>query len=96
MQINTVEIEDTFAEAFKMWGSRLIITALNERWAMNAAQVATGFATSIIGCGCEAGIGGLLPSTRLRTVGPASSYYSSPCQKETWKNIFCCGWGSVS
>ena len=61
MQINTVEIEDTFAEAFKMWGSRLIITALNERWAMTAAQVATGFATSIIGCGCEAGIGGLLP-----------------------------------
>jgi formylmethanofuran--tetrahydromethanopterin N-formyltransferase len=60
MQINSVEIEDTFAEAFKMWGSRLIITAFNDRWAMTAAQVATGFATSIIGCGCEAGIGGLL------------------------------------
>jgi len=60
MQINTVEIEDTFAEAFKMWGSRLVITALNERWAMTAARVTTGFATSIIGCGCEAGIGGLL------------------------------------
>lgn len=27
---------------------------------MTAAQLATGFATSIIGCGCEAGIGGLL------------------------------------
>jgi formylmethanofuran--tetrahydromethanopterin N-formyltransferase len=27
---------------------------------MTAAQVVTGFATSIIGCGCEAGIGGLL------------------------------------
>ena len=60
MQINSVEIEDTFAEAFKMWASRLIITAINERWAMTAAQVVTGFATSIIGCGCEAGIGGLL------------------------------------
>ena len=60
MQINKVEIEDTFAEAFKMWGSRLIITAVNERWAMTAAQVVTGFATSIIGCGCEAGIGGRL------------------------------------
>ena len=60
MQINNVEIEDTFAEAFKMWGSRLIITAINERWAMTAAQVVTGFATSIIGCGCEAGIGGLV------------------------------------
>ena len=60
MQINSVEIEDTFAEAFKMWANRLIITAINERWAMTAAQVVTGFATSIIGCGCEAGIGDLL------------------------------------
>lgn len=60
MQINSVEIEDSFAEAFDMWGSRLIITAFNERWAITAAQVVTGFATSIIGCGCEAGIGGLL------------------------------------
>ncbi len=57
MQINQVEIEDSFAEAFKMWGSRLIITAVNNRWAMHAARAVTGFATSIIGCGCEAGIG---------------------------------------
>ncbi len=60
MHINNVEIEDSFAEAFKMWGSRLIITAINERWAMTAALEMTGFATSIIGCGCEAGIGELL------------------------------------
>ncbi len=60
MQINNVDIEDSFAEAFKMWGSRLIITAANERWVMNAARAVTGFATSIIGCGCEAGIGGPL------------------------------------
>lgn len=60
MQINQVEIEDSFAEAFKMWGSRMIITAVNDRWAMNAARAVTGFATSIIGCGCEAGIGGSL------------------------------------
>jgi len=59
--INNVEIEDTFAEAFQMWASRLIITAVNENWALTAAQVATGFATSIIACGCEAGIGAVLP-----------------------------------
>ena len=51
MQINNVDIEDSFAEAFKMWGSRLIITAANERWVMNAARAVTGFATSIMGCG---------------------------------------------
>lgn len=56
MEIRGVEIEDTFAEAFGMWGSRLIITGHNERWAKTAAESATGLATSIIGCGCEAGV----------------------------------------
>ena len=37
MHINGVEIEDTFAEAFKMRGARLIITAVNQRWALTAA-----------------------------------------------------------
>jgi formylmethanofuran--tetrahydromethanopterin N-formyltransferase len=54
--INQVEIEDTFAEAFGMWGTRVIITALNRKWAQEAALQMTGFATSIIACGCEAGI----------------------------------------
>ncbi len=56
MDINGVEIEDTFAEAFGMWGSRLVVTAESPEWARTAAAAATGFATSIIGCGCEAGI----------------------------------------
>jgi len=55
MHINGVEIEDTFAEAFGMWGSRLIVTGDDLDWARTAAEAATGFATSIIGCGCEAG-----------------------------------------
>jgi formylmethanofuran--tetrahydromethanopterin N-formyltransferase len=55
MRINGVEIEDTFAEAFGMWGSRLIVTGDDGGWARTAAEAATGFATSIIGCGCEAG-----------------------------------------
>lgn len=56
MQVNGVEIVDTFAEGFKMWASRAIITAANAGWAHTAAAVVTGFATSVIGCGCEAGI----------------------------------------
>lgn len=56
MNIHNTEIIDTFAEAFKMWGSRVIITAVSPQWAMHAAQSITGFATSIIGCKCEAGI----------------------------------------
>lgn len=56
MQINGVTIEDTFAEAFKMYGSRVLITAINEQWAMNSAITVAGFGTSVIMCGCEAGI----------------------------------------
>ncbi len=56
MIINGVIIDETFAEAFGMKATRVIITALNAKWAMISAQAMTGFATSVIACGCEAGI----------------------------------------
>ena len=56
MITNGVEIEDTFAEAFDMKATRIIITAINFKWARHAAVTMTGFATSVIGCGVEAGI----------------------------------------
>ncbi len=56
MKIKSTEIVDTFAEAFKMCGGRIIITAESKQWALAAAQSITGFATSVIGCKCEAGI----------------------------------------
>jgi formylmethanofuran--tetrahydromethanopterin N-formyltransferase len=39
-----------------MRGTRIVVTALNLKWAYHAARTMTGFATSVIGCGCEAGI----------------------------------------
>ena len=56
MKIKSTQIVDTFAEAFKMSGARVVITAATKQWAMAAAQSMTGFATSVIGCKCEAGI----------------------------------------
>jgi len=56
MNLNGVVIDDTFAEAFGMRATRILITALNLKWAYHAARSLTGFATSVIGCGCEAGI----------------------------------------
>lgn len=56
MKKNGVHIENTFAEAFNMRGTRVLITAQNLKWAYNAANAMTGFATSVIGCGVEAGI----------------------------------------
>ncbi len=56
MILDGVEIEDTFAEAFGMRGTRLLVTADTPHWARIAGETATGFATSVIGCGAEAGI----------------------------------------
>jgi formylmethanofuran--tetrahydromethanopterin N-formyltransferase len=56
LQRNGVAIDDTFAEAFPMKATRLVITAHTPEWARHAAVAATGFATSVIACGCEAGI----------------------------------------
>ena len=56
MILNGVAVEDTFAEAFGMRAARLILTADTPDWARIAAESLTGFATSVIGCGCEAGI----------------------------------------
>lgn len=56
MIANGVLIDDEFAEAFPMKATRVIITAQNLQWAYHAANAATGFATSVIACGCEAGV----------------------------------------
>lgn len=56
MKINGVEIVDTFAEAFPMKATRIIITAMNLKWAYQAANAIRGFASSVIACGIEADI----------------------------------------
>ena len=56
LTVRGVCIDDTFAEAFGMRATAVVITADNLHWARQAALSMTGFATSVIGCGCEAGI----------------------------------------
>ena len=56
LKVNGVTIDDTFAEAFGMRATAVIVTAPTKKWALEAARSMTGFATSVIGCGCEAGI----------------------------------------
>lgn len=51
-----IKIDNTFAEAFNMKASRILVTADNLKWAKHAAVSLTGFATSVIACGVEAGI----------------------------------------
>lgn len=61
MIINGTEIEETFAEAFGMTATRVVITAISAHWARIAGETMTGFATSVIGCGVEAGIEAEIP-----------------------------------
>jgi formylmethanofuran--tetrahydromethanopterin N-formyltransferase len=56
LQIAGVPIEDTFAEAFPMTATRIVVTAETPEWAAIAAQTTTGYAASVIGCDAEAGI----------------------------------------
>jgi formylmethanofuran--tetrahydromethanopterin N-formyltransferase len=62
LRVNGVEIEDTFAEAFKMRAARAIVTAETADWAHTAAALATGYATSVIGCDAEAGVEADVPA----------------------------------
>ncbi len=62
LQLNGVEIIDTFAEAFPIKAARLIITADSDRWATTAATVLCGNATSVIACDVEAAIERTVPS----------------------------------
>ena len=64
MIINGIKIEKTFAEAFPMKASRLIITAESKNWLKKAVDSMTGFATSVIACGCEGGIEKEVPPSK--------------------------------
>ena len=73
LRVNGVEIEDTFAEAFKMRAARAIVTAETAAWARTAAVLATGYATSVIGCDAEAGLEGDVPAAETPDGRPGVS-----------------------
>ena len=56
MDLNGVEIEDTYCEGFGGFFTRILVTAKNEKWVKIAAQEVTGYGTSGIGCDAEAAI----------------------------------------
>lgn len=58
---NGVAVDDTFAEAFGMRATAIVITAPTRKWVRHAARSMTGYATSVIGCGCEAAVDVELP-----------------------------------
>ena len=53
---NGVPVDDTFAEAFPITGTRVVVTAATREWCLVAARESTGYAASVIGCDTEAGL----------------------------------------
>ena len=58
MQIGSTTIIDTFAEAFGMRYSRLIVTAVDDHWLGATLQSISGYGTSVIACDAEVGVEG--------------------------------------
>lgn len=81
--MNTIIIDDTYAEAFETKASHLLITAATKELAYTAAMEATGFATSFIGCPAEAGIDQYVPSSKTPDGRPGYSIII--CQNSTKK-----------
>jgi len=83
VKISGVAIDDTFAEAFTMRVARIVITGRNPKWAREAAVKMTGFATSVIGCNCEAGIERELPAAETPDGRPGVSVLFLTMDKES-------------
>jgi formylmethanofuran--tetrahydromethanopterin N-formyltransferase len=60
--IGPTRIADTFAEAFRLRFSRLIVTAHDDHWLEAAIQTTCGYGTSVIGCDAEIGRERFLPA----------------------------------
>jgi formylmethanofuran--tetrahydromethanopterin N-formyltransferase len=56
LKIGPTTIEDTFAEAFPMRYSKIIVTAISERWLNAAIAEFSGYGSSVIGCDAEVGV----------------------------------------
>jgi formylmethanofuran--tetrahydromethanopterin N-formyltransferase len=62
VKIGATLVEDTFAEAFGMRYTRLIITAHDEYWLDAAVRELTGYSASVISCDAETGVERMLSS----------------------------------
>jgi formylmethanofuran--tetrahydromethanopterin N-formyltransferase len=56
MHIGTTLVVDTFAEAFRLRFTRLLVTAHDDHWLDAATRAACGYGTSVIGCDAEVGV----------------------------------------
>lgn len=79
-----MEIEDTYAEAFDGYYSEILVTAKDRKWLMAAVNSVTGYATSGIGCTCEAGIDQILEpkETPDKRIGATMQFWIPSWKKD--------------
>jgi len=73
LKIGPTQIEETFAEAFSMRYSRIVVTAHNQRWLDTAIAEFCGYGTSVIGCDAEVGLECYVPETETLDGRPGAS-----------------------
>lgn len=85
----TAEIEDAYAEAFSGYYSEILVTAKNKKCLLSAVNSATGFATSIIGCSCEAGIDQIIEAEKTpdRRIGATLQFWIPSWNKDPVKAL---------
>jgi formylmethanofuran--tetrahydromethanopterin N-formyltransferase len=76
-------IDDTFAEAFPMRATRLIITAIDDELARIAATEFCGNASSVIGCDAEVGIERAVPAEETPDARPGMSVLAFAFDKKS-------------
>jgi len=87
MELNGVEIEDTFCEAFGAFFTRILVTAKNEKWVKIAAQEVTGYGTSGIGCDAEAAIDVLIPPENTPDNRPGAALMFFKTKKDKMSDV---------
>jgi len=87
MELEGVEVEETFAESFDSWYARVLLTAVNRRWVENAVSESTGYATSMIGCSAEAGLEGLYPPSATPDGRPGAGMAFFTTRKDLEKEL---------
>lgn len=73
ISIGPSQIAETFAEAFRMRYTRLIVTAVDEYWLNAATRELCGYGSSVISCDAEIAVERMLPAGESPDGRPASA-----------------------
>jgi len=83
LRIDATVVDDTFAEAFSMTFTRLIVTAHDDYWLEAAVREFSGYSSSIIACDLEVGLDRLLSPAETPDGRPGAAILAFGFSKAT-------------